>query len=80
MGHKHKHHKKHHKSGKSDPNCSSSGWCGESLWPEKRAKKDEHAVLRADTKKGANQAPTKKEEEQNHEKVINARSDPHPNT
>ena len=47
-------HKKNHGS---DPSCTSAGWCGESLWPAKKAKK-EHSVLRHDTDVGANRAPT----------------------
>jgi len=40
----------------SDPSCSSSGWCGESLWPRKETA-EKHKVLRTDTTAGANQAP-----------------------
>ena len=63
----------------SDPSCSSAGWCGESLWPKGKVDK-KHAVLRHDTQRGANQAPTPEEAEKNHEKIINSRPDPHPNT
>lgn len=63
----------------SDPNCSSSGWCGESLWPKGKAD-EKHSVLRHDTKRGANQAPTKEESATNMERIIKARPDPHPNT
>lgn len=81
---KKKHHHRHSKHGKkskpSDPSCTSSGWCGESLWPTHRAKEDEHAVLRSDTQRGANQVPTKQEKEDNVMKVIMSRPDPHPST
>jgi len=72
---------KHKKKSKtSDPSCTSAGWCGESLWPKQRAKEDEHAVLRHDTLKGANQEPTEEEFKANKEKAILARPDPHPST
>jgi len=64
----------------SDPACTSGGWCGESLWPEGRAKKEEHDVLRTDTRKGANQAPTEEEAHANLDRAVKARPDPHPST
>lgn len=54
-------HKRKHKHQHSDPSCTSSGWCGESLWPSHRAKDEEHAVLRSNTDRGANQVPTTEE-------------------
>lgn len=63
----------------SDPSCSSSGWCGESLWPQGKVDK-KHDILRHDTKRGANQAPTPEEAKNNQERIIKSRPDPHPNT
>lgn len=66
----------------SDPSCTSSGWCGESLWPKHRAKEDEHDVLRTDTRRGANQVPSENDKRENKiEKVeFEKNEDPHPHT
>lgn len=84
MGHKHRKAARHHHSGAakkpSDPSCSSSGWCGESLWPAQRAKEDEHAVLRLDTQRGANQSPTEQEKKATHAYKVAKTPDPHPAT